>query len=103
MNILKAKYIIPFGTIFIGGYYLRNFMEDTYFRRYRFIQKLARSYFTSDDGTSVFHDSLIGNIVACSDRMHLYFGGMNNYISNKFSDPAAIIFVTKIESIKLIL
>jgi len=35
----------------------------------------------------------MGDVIARSDGMDLYFGGMRKYISKKFTDPTAIIYV----------
>lgn len=94
---------MPLGLLGVGAVSFKNYLDEVYFRRLRFIRKLARSYFKSDDGTEQFNESLLGNIIATSDGMHLYFGGMRRYIQSKFTDPTAIIYATRIEAIKLIL
>lgn len=91
-----------FGTI-TATYYVNQYFEDAYFRRLRFIRKLARTYFKTDDGTEMFDDQIIGNVVARSDGMHLHFGTVKQYIAKKFSTPTAIIYANKVEAIKKIL
>ncbi|CAK62214.1 unnamed protein product (macronuclear) [Paramecium tetraurelia] len=84
------------------SYFVNQYFEETYFRRLRFIRKLARTYFKKDDGTEQFDDQIIGNVVARSDGMHLHFGNMKQYVAQKFSTPTAIIYVQKVEAIKKI-
>ena len=44
-----------FGTL-TATYYLNQYFEEAYYRRLRFIRKLARTYFKTDDGTEMFDD-----------------------------------------------
>lgn len=75
MNKLFFRISLISGTL-AAAYSINNYYEENYFRKLRFIRKLARSYFKQDDGTELFDDNIIGNIEAKSDGMHLHFGSM---------------------------
>ncbi|CAD8051269.1 unnamed protein product [Paramecium primaurelia] len=101
MNNLYVRISLICGAL-STSYFVNQYFEKTYFRRLRFIRKLARTYFKQDDGTELFDDQIIGNVVARSDGMHLHFGNMKQYVAQKFSTPTAIIYVQKVEAIKKI-
>ncbi|CAD8153458.1 unnamed protein product [Paramecium octaurelia] len=101
MNNLYVRISLICGAL-STSYFVKQYFEETYFRRLRFIRKLARTYFKKDDGTELFDDQIIGNVVARSDGMHLHFGNMKQYVAQKFSTPTAIIYVQKVEAIKKI-
>lgn len=55
MNKLFFRISLLCGTL-TAAYSINNFYEENYFRRLRFIRKLARTYFKKDDGTELFDD-----------------------------------------------
>lgn len=80
MNNLYVRISLICGAL-STSYFVNQYFEEAYFRRLRFIRKLARTYFKKDDGTELFDDQIIGNVVARSDGMHLHFGNMKQYIA----------------------